>query len=754
MENGNNIFLENVNSLRECLKGKETLADAGMLASLDKDLRNLEAQYDEIMNKDRNLKIGIVGRVKAGKSSFLNALLFEGQERLPKAATPMTAALTRISYTPEKADQCAIVHYYNDEDWRLIENNSNKLFKKIDTIIQHEEEDHRTNFRFKEIFRSQKKLDKWKEDLKREILSSPSIEIEELKNCQELVSLAQKKGVSYKSLPHSRDKKDEYCVPLSEGDNNSFFEQLNDFVGADGKYTAFVKYIELKINDERLSGIEVVDTPGLNDPVTSRVDVTNRFLKECDAVLLLSGVSHFLDSNDADLVKKQIREASIGRVYIIGTMLDVGLMECPRRKADLQEAMDISRSSYTASAKDFLNVLKKSNCSIPKGMEDDPILVSSVFYAIARKMRSQKSYNIDEKHVLYSLGKNFPDYQKYLQNADDFEDLSGFAEVKENVYVPIRNDKEKILTERLATFQNQQVTNIIRYIDDLIEDTERRQSLLDSNDIAELKAKQALINDNLQKSKIQVRNIFDEINLNCKRNFNDLKINMREQMNGFRNIHVESETKSRTWTTTKWLIVKDSHYEIYTEHKASANEVANNIEDYGQQCCRLISTAFAEIIRRDSLERKLNAAIYDTFQAAQADSSAADIRSPVQSLLKEIEIPAIDYSGTDEAKKRIFDSFSSEVRDSDIEKLKTAQSEQLEALYKDNVEKCDNALLKVSEILEKSGNTFIDKVCGKVNDSYNTLQSQLADKDKNIRLYQEFSRDMKNMKEKFMNLGD
>ena len=44
-----------------------------------------------------NLRIGIMGRVKAGKSTFLNALLFDGQPVLPQAATPKTANLTRIT---------------------------------------------------------------------------------------------------------------------------------------------------------------------------------------------------------------------------------------------------------------------------------------------------------------------------------------------------------------------------------------------------------------------------------------------------------------------------------------------------------------------------------------------------------------------------------------------------------------------------------------------------------------------------------
>ena len=60
--------------------------------------KKLQADLASIAEKNRLLRIGIVGRVKAGKSSLLNALLFQGQSLLPKAATPMTAALTTLSH--------------------------------------------------------------------------------------------------------------------------------------------------------------------------------------------------------------------------------------------------------------------------------------------------------------------------------------------------------------------------------------------------------------------------------------------------------------------------------------------------------------------------------------------------------------------------------------------------------------------------------------------------------------------------------
>ena len=59
------------------------------------------------------LRVGIIGRVKAGKSSLLNALLFDGKDVLPKAATPMTASLTVLGYA---AEPYAEVEFFEEKD--------------------------------------------------------------------------------------------------------------------------------------------------------------------------------------------------------------------------------------------------------------------------------------------------------------------------------------------------------------------------------------------------------------------------------------------------------------------------------------------------------------------------------------------------------------------------------------------------------------------------------------------------------------
>ena len=71
----------------------------------------------DAIDKDRFL-VSVCGQIKAGKSTLLNALLFQ-RFLLPTKVTPETATLTKISYGESFN---AYVTFYNSDDWlRLIE---------------------------------------------------------------------------------------------------------------------------------------------------------------------------------------------------------------------------------------------------------------------------------------------------------------------------------------------------------------------------------------------------------------------------------------------------------------------------------------------------------------------------------------------------------------------------------------------------------------------------------------------------------
>ncbi|STO82416.1 putative tRNA modification GTPase TrmE [Helicobacter pylori] len=95
----------------------------------------LEKTLKEMQAESRDLKVGIIGRVKAGKSSLLNALIFEGVEVLPKAATPMTASLTVLKYANTLS---AEVEFYSPKDIAELKNEHERYVREFNKIVDEE----------------------------------------------------------------------------------------------------------------------------------------------------------------------------------------------------------------------------------------------------------------------------------------------------------------------------------------------------------------------------------------------------------------------------------------------------------------------------------------------------------------------------------------------------------------------------------------------------------------------------------------
>ena len=199
-------------------------------------VKGLQADLASIEDEDRLLKIGIVGQVKSGKSSLLNALLFGGRSILPKAATPMTAALTSLSYgeTP-----LAEVEFFTQDDLEDIKNRDEEYNRQLDrryrqTIEEEEKKEIRSRKSIEERARS--KAEREMSD-KLDLLSA-----------HDQYTKMNDTGLSIRNLGKSAVLEFEKISDLSS--------QLDDYVGAEGKYMPFTKSVNIRIPQENLKDIE------------------------------------------------------------------------------------------------------------------------------------------------------------------------------------------------------------------------------------------------------------------------------------------------------------------------------------------------------------------------------------------------------------------------------------------------------------------------------------------------------------------
>ena len=112
------FFIADVKKICENLESNAKKED---IDEIEKFIHNFKLKTDDFYRNDRRLNIGVVGQVKAGKSSFLNTLLFDGKEILPKASTPKTATLTKMEYSENNIIE---IEYYSVDDWEIIEDNA------------------------------------------------------------------------------------------------------------------------------------------------------------------------------------------------------------------------------------------------------------------------------------------------------------------------------------------------------------------------------------------------------------------------------------------------------------------------------------------------------------------------------------------------------------------------------------------------------------------------------------------------------
>lgn len=224
-------------------------------------------QKEIIDNIDNDvLTIGVIGQMKCGKSTFINSFIF-GDDILPAATTPMTAALSVITYGESEK---IVAEFYSNDEWE-----EQKL------MASHS-------------------LDEEGGDL---------LVVSKIKAAKEFVQKSKGLGSAINNILGTQKE--------------DAIEKLIEYVGADGKYTPITKSVTIYSTEEYLKGVKVVDTPGFNDPVVSREERTKDFLRNADVVLLMLYAGRPFDATDREILFQNIRECGTGKVIIAINKYDI-----------------------------------------------------------------------------------------------------------------------------------------------------------------------------------------------------------------------------------------------------------------------------------------------------------------------------------------------------------------------------------------------------------------------------------------------
>ncbi|GHQ99943.1 hypothetical protein VN0420_13620 [Helicobacter pylori] len=478
----------------------------------------LEKTLKEMQDTDRNLKVGIIGRVKAGKSSLLNALIFEGVEVLPKAATPMTASLTILKYANTLS---AEVEFYSPKDILELKNEHERYVREFNRIVGEEvkkqKEKQSLSNRSKEGFKKIGNMlgrSKSTEEASKERVLSDEAPKERILSDEEINKRAERiaknelekdiKLVSsydqYEKMKKSGLLNTEKPDPRIQANSlEELNQKLLQFVGADGKYMPCTKAVRIYLNNPNLKDLEVIDTPGVNDPIVSREERTKALLKDCDVVFIVSPSGQFLTDSDMDLFDRVSNKEGLQEIYFVASQADsaVGSMsEVEKSNQHLPTAFENAQKALSSQLNSIMGELIQNYPNqreiFEKAIKNGVILASGVCFSMYKDFNNQASWERNQKTEEYHNAlRNLRDFYPDAFNSGDKSKeslllLSNMDAIKERLEKAAQK-KEEIISQRLQDYAQSQANNLHKFIAQLLQDLEEEKKRVKNADISAIK---------------------------------------------------------------------------------------------------------------------------------------------------------------------------------------------------------------------------------------------------------------------------
>ena len=693
------------------------------LIKIKKELSHLKPQLIESFNEGRTLKVGIVGEVKAGKSSFLNALLFSGKDFLPKSSTPMTAALTKIGYSEKSY---AKIVFYSSGEWQSIRELAKKYNDKFNDLYNEYILDMQKK---SERFVHQELLIKSKEEMRLTIESKmPSDYIA----CKELIDLY--------TNTNNNDSEDLFFLLGSEKkiEIKDLEFDLPNYIGAKGKYTPIVKHVELMMNIDTLKDLEIIDTPGLNDPIISRSETTKEFLGECDVVFLLSSTSQFLTDKDISLMCETLPKEGIKEVIIVGSKLDSGLLDYNKSNSFKQAYIETVHS-YTEQAKSNLYRIL-SNPLADKAFINSmikklpPIYVSSMLYGAAINKKNDQNYSEEQKFYIDRLKSSFIDF------ADNIEILvrySGILDIQKKKLIPLREEKNSIIKLKNDEIFQTKMTKIISLLEDIHEQCLLNKETLENNDKAKLEDKKKNVERSLNRSNREVKDIIKSLSLDIKSAMNRLNIEIESAINNHIDFPVVVEENiTRRSERHGFLYLKQRKWDTveYT-YKVNSLKVVENIRNYHIECQNLVDNNLDNAINARQLEKELRETIINSNSVIDHSFDEREILIPLRNLIKSIKIQDINID-INHYLNRIYDEFTKNIETNDeTHRLRIVQDQVLNDIYNEYKKEVKQSLNNIELKLNRESESFINKLIIDLKENISLIEKQIDNKAINLKRY-------------------
>jgi len=662
------------------------------------DIRNLEqafaAKLERLDSDELRLSIGIMGQVNAGKSSFLNALLFEGRPVLPEAATPKTANLTRISYGEKPM---LTVDYYSPEEWAKIE-----------------------------------------------LAAASPGEHAEARVGRDLLKMVADHGIDVDAVLALGKQ----SIPAD--DINGLMDKLNYYVGENGRYTAVVKSTEIQLPLEELKGFDVVDTPGMNDPVPSRTQKTREYMAQCDVVFFLSRCSQFLDQSDIDLLAGQLPGNGVKRMVLVAGQFDGALSDDGYDRDSLADTERNIKTRLTRRADAEMEKLaaQKGDAHIAtllRGLKT-PIFASTYAHGFASLDKARWGKGMQHMHgQLLDMADST--WDGYCFTQQDWQRIGNFDALK-IAYNTARADKQALLQAQREGLMPETRAELQARLQKLIDTVESRAEQLHKGDIKTIENNLRACEGRIQGISARLSEVIDKARNQAKTVFDTLKNELEAEGKK------SAQLKARTGTEIQndsYQISTSSWYKPWswgdkeTIHRTTsssyeyiaASDAIEKLVNYGNETAANLQREFNSIVNLTTLRADLKRSLVNELNTGNEGFNPADFRATLEGTLSRLKLPELLLEPGDMSRS-ISANFSGEIRNAQKmaalrealqQSLKTVLTNLLSA-FKASVDELRNQLAIASDSLGNELAKDLQKELAQ-------LKSAFADKEQELQVYAE-----------------
>lgn len=387
-------------------------------------------KLDNFINKCSNpeFHIAFVGAIKAGKSTLINSLL--GCNLASTAVTPETASLTK--FRASRGKDYIKLTFYNDIEWQMLW-----------TSVQQSKSD---------IF---------------------------LEEFQKLGAENEKKNWINKS-----------SITIEFEDINELKEEIKKWTSSKKATHYFVKEVEVGLKEFILpEGVVFVDTPGLDDPVKYRSDITRKYIDRANAVLVCVKADA-LTGGELGTIYSVFANARYNpeKIYVIGTQLDT--LNSPIR-------------NWAEQREEWIKILRREDCYNSLQLaEKNIIAVASHVNNLVREYGNLDKES-DEYWDLQSIAFKFR-----IQNAEEgLDKLNEFSNI-DTLKIKLRDEiiekhKELLLEDLTQDYKNNKEDIITKF--NVIKNRQESVLKASSEGIEEIRKKREESFKLLEESKAEER---------------------------------------------------------------------------------------------------------------------------------------------------------------------------------------------------------------------------------------------------------